>query len=101
MGRRKIQQKTVKDQKKIAHEKLLSRVLSKAYLSKLGTNTFKILTDQGVLRNPLNHALNSYIMPNTIDNAFEEYKSKESFMAYLDVIAENTYSKLTITHKAH
>lgn len=40
-------------------------------------------------------------MPNTIDNAFEQYKSKESIMAYLDVIAESAYTKLTITHKAN
>jgi len=48
--RRKTEAKIALDQKKIAHQKYVSRVLSKAYLSNLKDKTFKMLRSQGVFR---------------------------------------------------
>jgi len=55
--RRRVQQRTRKEEMRMTHKKLVARGISKKMLVDLRRNVFRQLKDQGMLSDPLNQVM--------------------------------------------
>jgi len=61
--RRSLQQRTYKSQKVMAEKKVMARKAAKEFLFLFKRDTLKIMVDEGTLRKPFEHSLQSTFIP--------------------------------------
>ncbi len=97
---KKSLERSRREAKKIAHKKVVSRVLGKKFTSDLKVNAFNFLRDVGMFRNRFNQdVLEADVMPWLIGQTAKFVKEMDSYNSYPNTLIGNYINEKSETHK--
>ena len=98
--RRNLQQRTAKNQRIWAEQKIIAREMSKRYLTLFKRDTLSQLVDEGILRRHVDFSMESHFLPQLYNQVQFDLSTRQRHIEILDhLVGPFTMKQMGKTHK--